>query len=40
MSENRKKGNNPLFGKSHTSDSIALMKTAAANRKILPVPGV
>lgn len=40
MSESRKNENNPFYGKKHSLDSIALMKSAAALRKDLPVPGI
>ena len=36
MSESRKGVNNPFFGKIHTEISLALIKTAAANRVNLP----
>jgi len=32
MSENRKKEKNPFYGKAHTLESLALIKTAAINR--------
>ena len=40
MSESRKGENNPFYGKKHSEESLALLKTAAANRTKLPVPGI
>jgi group I intron endonuclease len=40
MSESRRGINNPFYGKTHTEDSLALIKAAAANRLEPGVPGI
>lgn len=40
MSDSRKGFNNPFYGKSHTEESLTLIKTAALNRFNSPVPGL
>jgi group I intron endonuclease len=40
MSESRRGANNPFYGKTHTLDSLALMKANNKNRINPPVPGL
>jgi len=40
MSESRKGKNNPFFGKTHSDQSLALIKAAAKNRVKSGVPGL
>jgi group I intron endonuclease len=40
MSENRKKENNPFFGKKHSPEAIEKFQKVAYNRKYLPVTGL
>lgn len=40
MSDNRKGENNSFYGKTHTEESLNLLKSAAANRVKSPVPGI
>jgi group I intron endonuclease len=40
MSENRKKENNPFYGKTHTLKSLNFIKFAAKNRIKSPIPGL
>jgi hypothetical protein len=40
MSESRRGINNPFFGKTHTEESLALIRVAALNREKSSVPGI